>query len=479
MHSLFCRISVICFIVLAAVAASLAGLPAVGWRSDGQGTYTSAELPTPLGDPNALAWQVDLPDWSNATPCAVKTPDGEIRVFVMAEPTTLICVSGDGAILWQRSNTYMETVTDPEERARRKQDTATYEKLQKKLRPIEKELHRIRRAIGKARKNPELKKDPNELHRVVNELENQRPPLWKKARPIQKEMKELKVFKMPRTHGGTGYSSPTPVSDGRHVWVLLGTGVAACYDMEGNRQWCRIVELPKRGWGHSASPILVDGKLICHIRDIWGLEAATGKTLWRGKGRNAFGTPVARQVGERTLVISAGGSAVDAADGNTVVGKLPRLNYNSPVVDGNVVYFIENGGKAIRFRAGEDGGVETETLWTTRPKRDRYYASPVLHGGLLYAVTQRGVLSAIDATDGSVVYEQKLELGKGTVYPSVTLVGDKLLVLSEGGGAVIVQPGRRLRKLGGGSLGGGRSTPVFGPDGRMYRRAKKHLNCYR
>jgi outer membrane protein assembly factor BamB len=396
----------------------------------------------------------------------------------MAEPTTLVCLSGDGEILWKRTSTYMDTVTDPAERKRIEQDAETHRELQAKLRPLEKQLQGIRKSIRKARKNPELRKDPNELHRVVNDLEKQRPPLWEKIKPIQEKMKGLKVFQMPRTHGGTGYSSPTPLSDGKHVWVLLGTGVAACYDMRGDRKWCRIVEIPNRGWGHSASPILVDGKLICHVRDVWALESTNGKTQWRGKARNAFGTPLSIEVANRPIVVSAGGVAFDAADGNVVASKLPKLSYNSPVAHENVVYFIENGGRAIRFAADADGRVKAEELWRTKPKRDRYYASPLYHEGLLYAVTQRGVFSVIDAASGSVVCEQTLELGKGKVYPSLTLAGAKILSLSEGGGAVVLQPGRTFRKLTSASLGKGRSTPVFGPDGRMYRRGQKYLYCY-
>ncbi|MBC7856544.1 MAG: hypothetical protein IAF94_24195 [Pirellulaceae bacterium] len=37
--------------------------------------------------------------------------------------------------------------------------------------------------------------------------------------------------------GIVGFTMPTPVSDGEKVYVWIGTGIAACFDLDGNRQW--------------------------------------------------------------------------------------------------------------------------------------------------------------------------------------------------------------------------------------------------
>src|SRR5262245_44973654 len=65
-----------------------------------------------------------------------------------------------------------------------------------------------------------------------------------------------------------GNSAATPVSDGKHVAVLYGNGVAAAYDLEGKRLWARHVESSSVGFGHSASPLLLGGKLIVHVKDL-------------------------------------------------------------------------------------------------------------------------------------------------------------------------------------------------------------------
>jgi hypothetical protein len=174
------------------------------------------------------------------------------------------------------------------------------------------------------------------------------------------------------------------------------------------------------------------------------------------------------------VVVTANGDVVRAADGFVVAQKIGRLTYAAPIVYEGVAYFIEHGGVAVRLPSKADGSEKPELLWKTQPKKERYYASAVYHDGLLYAIMQKGVLSVIDAASGVVVYEKEPELGKGTVFPSITLAGGYLYVSSEGGGTVILELGRAYKEVGRNRLTGFRSTPVFA-GGRMYVRGHENL----
>ena len=61
-------------------------------------------------------------------------------------------------------------------------------------------------------------------------------------------------------------ATPSPVTDGRHVWVHFGNGDLACYDFAGERVWSK--NLTDRfgpysiWWGHANSPCLVGDLLI-------------------------------------------------------------------------------------------------------------------------------------------------------------------------------------------------------------------------
>src|SRR5574341_255948 len=42
-------------------------------------------------------------------------------------------------------------------------------------------------------------------------------------------------------------SSPSPVTDGRNVWVMTGTGVLKAFDFKGNELWARDIQ---KDYGH-------------------------------------------------------------------------------------------------------------------------------------------------------------------------------------------------------------------------------------
>jgi outer membrane protein assembly factor BamB len=122
------------------------------------------------------------------------------------------------------------------------------------------------------------------------------------------------------------------------------------------------------------------------------------------------------------------------------------------------------------------GGVAFEPLWQAKIHNDRYYASPLLHGGLIYAITQASVLSVLDAETGARVYEQTADLGKGTVYPSPAAPGDLVFLSSDTGTTLVLRPGRAYEVLAKNSLEPFRASPVF-EGKRMYIRGLKSLWC--
>lgn len=64
-------------------------------------------------------------------------------------------------------------------------------------------------------------------------------------------------------------SSPSPVSDGKTVWVVTGNGVVTAVDMKGKALW--HYDLQKSHWklglqaGYASSPILYKDKLIIQV----------------------------------------------------------------------------------------------------------------------------------------------------------------------------------------------------------------------
>ena len=323
----------------------------------------------------------------------------------------------------------------------------------------------------------DLKKSPDvpEVKEKMDALAPQIEEVKKQIAPLQKQLGGLTKYRRPNTSGANGYSTPTPASDGKYVYVLFGTGVAACYDLQGNRRWARFVAKTKVGDGHSASPLLVGDKLLVHVVDMVALNAADGEVLWRAKSKPSFGSPVPARIGGEDVAVTAGGDFIRVSDGTVLAARTANLTYNAPIADGGAVYFVQHGGKALKLPAAAAEKISPEVLWKTTPTNHRYYSSPLIHDGLIYAVTEQGELNAIDAATGQVVYVRALKLG-GTVYSSVTLGGTYVFVGSESGVTVVVEPGREYKEVARNKLEPFRSCPVF-HGSRMYVRTLKHVYC--
>ena len=182
------------------------------------------------------------------------------------------------------------------------------------------------------------------------------------------------------------------------------------------------------------------------------------------------------RIGGEAVIVTPNGDFVRARDGSILAKRLSGLDYCAPVEADGVVYFIQRGGKAFKLPSEIGPEFKPEELWVASGiPGDRYYASPLVDGGLIYAINQGSHLVVIDAKTGAPVYERKLELG-ATVYPSITLAGKRLLASGENGLTAVFEPGREYREIARNKLEAFRSCPVAQRD-RLYIRGMSRLYC--
>ena len=296
--------------------------------------------------------------------------------------------------------------------------------------------------------------------------------LWQQKNSYKKVLPSMANKSFPKTHGVDGYSSPTPVSDGKYVCAMFGMGILVCYDMNGKLQWAKHFETPNQNnWGYCTTPLLYDGKLILHLKDVIALDLKTGKQIWKTKsGKPKWGSPIAFKIGNTKAVVTAAGEILDITNGKLIHKTFNNLTYNAPIANRDTLYFIQNGGQAYKISKNS-----AKRLWTTKLPKDRYYSSPVYHAGIIYAVTQNGILSAIDAKSGEVIYSEKLKI-KRTVYPSIALAGNLLFVSSDNGNTAVVKVGRKFKQVSFNSLEKFRGSPLFSGK-RFYIRGMKNMYC--
>jgi outer membrane protein assembly factor BamB len=404
-----------------------------------------------------VIWKTEMPDWSNALPVV----SGD-RVFVHAEPSTLVCLDRkSGAILWQKTNTIQEAMT-AEDEAKAKQLATQRADLEAKCNEAVKALEQAGQKLRQDRHNKELQDQLNKQRRVVSQL--------------QRELEVFLKYEMPKTHRDNGYTSATSVADGERLYCFFGNGVGACYDYEGNRQWIALVERPDHlVWGHSSSPVLVDGKVFITYKNMHALDAATGKELFTVETGGCWGTPWVEQMGERKVMLTPGGQAVDVADGTVLGRDLYKIEWNGPVVVEGVLYIADDR-RAAAYRMPEavTENMQLEKLWESDLLRDRYYAQPLVHDGLLYAVAGNGkcTLTVFDAATGEQVYQQKLPFKARRVYGSPTLAGDHIMLNSDDGETLVFKPGRTFEQLSVNQVDKYRHTPVLDGDDILIRTYK-------
>ncbi len=295
--------------------------------------------------------------------------------------------------------------------------------------------------------------------------------LWKRTNGADDLPEELQNRDLePPTE--CGYASPTPCSDGEHVYALFGSGVVACYDVEGKRKWIRLIEIePKESNGRSASPVLAGDRLLVHVSDLFCLDAKTGKTVWTKEAEPGFGTLAVVKVGNASIALTAMGDVFRVIDGKKLAREIAILEVPSPVIKDGVAYFIGGKAKAVKVGATPSGVVvgskttaedvtPTKTLWETDLDGE-FYASPIVHDGLVHSVSKQGDYVILDAKTGKKLASKELEIDS-EFAPSLSLAGGKLFVQSDSGVTLILEPGsdfKLIRKidLGEGSV----ATPAF------------------
>lgn len=282
----------------------------------------------------------------------------------------------------------------------------------------------------------------------------------------------------PRTHNTNGYSSSTVVCHDGKVYALFGNGVAASYDMDGNRIWARLVGKSKNGWGHSASPVIAGNRLVLHIGPkVFGLDLETGETVWTAGSKTFWGTPLPIEFDDGGFaVLTTGGDIIRSSDGKIVAKGVGSMPWTSPILHDGVIYIVDqNGAFAYRIPEKLSDDLQLEKLWQVPAKRDRYYASSIVYRGLLYAVTQRGQMTVFNIHDGTVIYKKAFKLG-GTYYPSFSLVGEKIFLSSDRGKTVVLDPAQEWKELSLNQMEPFRTTPAF-KDDLIYIRTLKFLYC--
>ena len=312
--------------------------------------------------------------------------------------------------------------------------------------------------------------------------------------------------------------NPSPVTDGKHVWVYFKSGELAALDLAtGAVAWRENLQ-ERFGedtlwWDLGTSPVLTRDAVVVAVMQtgpsyLAAFGRTDGKLLWKHdrnldapeEAAQSYSTPLVvkgeERFGEPAEVMFVLGAdhvtAHDATDGRELwrVGGLNPggekyfRSIASPVVAGDLVIApYARGSTLTAVKRGGQGDVTTSHVAWARKDLGADVPTPAFQDGKLVVCTDQGKVACLDAPTGKTMWEVELPKNRHAYSASPVLLEGKILVTREDGqSALLAGPADgtgRFEVVGEGSVGEMTvATPVC-VDGRIFLRTHNSLWCIR
>jgi len=437
-----------------------------GYRNRGRSDYPDAEPVTAwdIEKRTNVRWHLPL-IWSHAQPVVV----GD-KLYVLGEPHILYCLNKNtGEILWEKHSNLLELL-----------DPALHEESKKLYAAFKTDWDNlVALGVDEEARIATLLRDSNDREKAVARLKalsietEKKLNAWvrhiiDKGDCVMPSWSWFKAQMISGVYGGdyafTGYSFPSPVTDGKRIWVQFATGVTACYDLAGKRQWMVRTPYDLEETAVCPSPLLLDGKLV-YARDvdvtppgrkieskrdrtiethITALDAATGERLWRAAlpFRLSPWSLVAMRLTdgeeEMAVVLTREGGVVRVSDGKVLRRRIHGDCFGTPV--GDVVHSIGYKATAAQLIMRDRDTLGVKHLWSSQfintsyplAYRDGYLYN--LHGSqynrgyrIFNAVTGKQVVRKVN-----VDTRANLTFRRGDCYQPTSIAGDYVFAAVRG-----------------------------------------------
>lgn len=222
------------------------------------------------------------------------------------------------------------------------------------------------------------------------------------------------------------YASLTAIADGDRVYFSFGNQGLFAFTLDGDPVWATdLGDYGVWGLGHGINPVLHGETLILvHDNDdgegsrIFGVDRRSGEIAWSTErhARKGWATPALLPVGDVTQLFVPGYhflGAYDAGNGVELWRTAPfedsapvHTPVHQPLGDGRLV-FVSTGYPGKEMRALEVlPGVEPRVRWTYE-RGTGYLPSALLYQGILFFLSDGGVITALDPEDGSLHFQAR------------------------------------------------------------------------
>jgi outer membrane protein assembly factor BamB len=339
----------------------------------------------------------------------------------------------------------------------------------------------------------------------VNVAEGDNLSLWAVSRGSGAPLWKKHLGGGNHTERKQNMSTPSPVTDGQHVWTMTGTGILKAFDFAGSEIWTRDIQKDYGrfglNWGYASSPLLHQDSLYVQVLHgmktndpsyLLRIDKATGRTTWKverptraiRESPDAYTTPALLRDGTTEELVISGGDVVtghDLANGSELwrAGGLNPHNdasyriVASPIVFDGMIYVPSRERPLLAFKAGGRGDITRSHLvfsFDSGPD----VPTPVTDGTYLYVVRDNGVIFCLDAKTGREIYGRK-RLPPATYSGSPVLADGKIYVTNEDGVTAVVKAGPTFELLAQNDLGEYTLSSPAISGGQIFIRTEKAL----
>ncbi len=364
--------------------------------------------------------------------------------------------------------------------------------------------------LGKGWSSPVLWKDC--VIATVELDSGHRAVVCLKAQDGSTVWKHEEPFEAHQQHKFNSFASSSPFVDEQRIYVNWTSGdatAALALDHNGKLLWRRDNLAPYvHEHGSGCSALVADGVMLVRSEfslekngkslatpeqadwhpSIHGLDAATGKTLWKidlPHTINPYSTPVVRDTadGKKEFIIANTTSGVMGLD--TKSGKI-NWQYNPGFKQRSVGSFVLADNLLFAAFGSGDGGKESAMLKLGANKAEEagsilknipYVPTPLLIGDRLYMLRDGGILTCLKWPSGEEVYSERVMGSRGSTkyFASPVAADGKIFCCSQTGEVVVVKAGDQFEILAANKLDGPiNATPAIG-HGRIYVRTQDSL----
>lgn len=321
-----------------------------------------------------------------------------------------------------------------------------------------------------------------------------------------------------KSRDGANAASPSPSTDGEHVWAMMGNGVLSCFTVDGDFVWKK--DLQKEygefdiQFGMSTTPVLDNGNLylaLMHgdmkdsktssVGQVIALDANTGNQIWLhlrktdgvAENKHSYASPTIYRDNEREFLVTHGADYVighSLEDGSEIwrcggfnpkgasYNRFLRLVASPSCGKGLIVAPTAKRGPVLGLKADLAGDVtgETSAMHWRLDKGTPDVATPLIYDGLVYLAGEKGDLTCLDAETGELQYRERLFADKHRATPVVA--NGNIYIAGRRGTIYVIKAGRELDVVARNELGEETTASPAIANGRVFIRSFDALHAF-